>query len=189
MLTENLADCWNQSWKLRHPTVKAITKTVFYTAAWKQKSHFLWKCLFSVCVKCQFPQLFRSSVLAFPSLYHMFLSARPLHSSGLFLFICCLLPHFTLNDKAACWWPGWASNAELDRRTTLSGRGPPLQAGTKSSWFIVPWPEGHAAWQNTPWWAEASVWDVLSSRGQTGIKSLLFQSRGFPEHETFGFLG
>lgn len=57
MLTENLADCWNQSWKPRHPTVKAITKTVTHTAAWKQKSHFLWKCLFSVCIKCQISQI------------------------------------------------------------------------------------------------------------------------------------
>lgn len=63
MLTENLADYWNEFWKPRHPTVKAITKTVTQTAAWKQKSYFLWKCLLSVCVKCQSPQLCWSSGL------------------------------------------------------------------------------------------------------------------------------
>lgn len=49
--------------------------------------------------------------------------------SGLYLFIRYLPPHFTL----ACWWPGWASNTKPDRLTTLSVRGPQLQAGTKSS--------------------------------------------------------
>lgn len=194
MLTENLADCWNQSWKPRRPTVMAITKYRHPRRSLKtQKSHFPWKCLFCVCVKMPISPVVLERRSCIPiSVPHVLLS----QTSAFFrpVLIHVLSP--------SLFHPEWESSLLVvrmgpqmpqkpDSLTTLSVKGTSVTKNrNKVQLIYCPMAGGACSMTKHPLLCRGQCVGCTFRLGSNWDKKrLLFQSRGFAEHETFVSLG